>query len=161
MSVAVNKTLLALVLALKDLEDLSEDEKDAFRDAAEQLQLDPDNWQDYEDYLLTVIKANPLLNKLHQTAKSQLDALNGEIPSNLLPTPAELAAAIPTNQIPVTRGKLPVNDGYKSNEINNVAINVFSTANPIETAKKLSIIEKIQTFLPQSPSVVNRLSLLF
>jgi hypothetical protein len=35
MSVAVNKTLLALVLALKDLEDLSEDEKDAFRDAAE------------------------------------------------------------------------------------------------------------------------------
>jgi hypothetical protein len=81
--------------------------------------------------LLTVIKANPLLNKLHQTAKSQLDALNGEIPSNLLPTPAELAAAIPTNQIPVTRGKLPVNDGYKSNEINNVAINVLSTANPI------------------------------
>ncbi|GET35473.1 hypothetical protein MiSe_02150 [Microseira wollei NIES-4236] len=150
MSAAVNKTLLALVLALKDVQDLSEDEKDAFKDAADQLQLDPDNWEDYEDYLLTVVLANSDLNQRYQFAKSQLDALNGEIPSDLLPTPAELAAAIPTNQIPVTRGKLPVNDRYKSNEINNLAINVFSTANPPETAKKLSIIEKIQQFLQQS-----------
>jgi hypothetical protein len=50
------------------------------------------------------------------------------------------------------RGKLPVNDDYKSNEINNVAINVLSTANPVETAKKLSRIEQLQQFLQQSIS---------
>lgn len=172
-AVSVNKTLLAVLLALKDLETpLSEEEQKAFRDVAEQLQMELENskkeqeasrntvdqlqmdsqsWEDCKLDLLTVIEANPSLNQLYQTAKSQLDALNGEeIPSNLLPTPAELDAAIPTNQTPGERGNRPVNDGYKSHEITNMVINVISTANPPETAKKLSRIEQLQQFLQQS-----------
>ena len=152
MAVPDPKTLLALFLALRDLDTLSEDERASLRDTADRLQHDRDNWQDHESDLLTTIQANSQFNLLYQTYKSQLDAVQGEIPSHLLPTQAEVEAVIPTNQSPVTRGKLPVNDGYKSNEINNVAINVLSTANPVETAKKLGRIEQLQQFLEQSIS---------
>lgn len=152
MAVPDTKTLLALFLALKDLDTLSEDERASLRNTADQLQQDCDNWQDHESELLTTIQANSQFNLLYQTYKSQLDAVQGEIPSHLLPTQAEVEAVIPTNQFPITRGKLPVNDGYKSNEINNVAINVLSTANPVEAAKTLSRIEQLQQFLEQSIS---------
>jgi hypothetical protein len=152
MAVPDTKTLLALFLALKELETLSEPERASLRNTADKLHLEPDNWKDHESDLLTTIQANSQFNLLYQTYKSQLDAVKGEIPSHLLPTQAEFEAVIPTNQSPVERGKLPVNDGYKSNEINNVAINVLSTANPVETAKKLSRIEQLQQFLQQSIS---------
>jgi hypothetical protein len=150
MDVAVNKTLLALVLALKDVEDLSKDEQDAFRDAADQLKLEPDHWENHEADLLRVIQANPRLNQLYQTAKSQLDALSSEIPSNLLPTQAELEQAIPTHQPPVTRGFAPVMDDDETHEINNMVINVLTTPNPPETVKKLSRLEQFQQFLNQT-----------
>jgi hypothetical protein len=152
MAVPDTKTLLALFLALKDLDTLSEDERASLRDTAYKLHLEPDSWQEHESDLITTIQANSKFNLLYQTYKFQLDAVQGEIPSHLLPTQAELEQAIPTNQIPVMRGKLPINDDYKSNEINNVAINVLSTANPIETAKKLSRIEQLQQFIQQSIS---------
>ena len=152
MAIPDTKTLLALFLALKDLDTLSEDERASLRNTADQLQQDRDNWQDHESDLLTTIQANSQFNLLYQTYKSQLDAVQAEIPSHLLPTQAEVEAVIPTNQIPVMRGKLPVNDGYKSNEINNVAINVLSTANPVEAAKNLSRLEQLQQFLEQSIS---------
>lgn len=147
MAIPNTKTLLALFLALKDLDALSEGERAFLRDTADKLQLEPDNWQEHESDLLKIIQANSQFNLLYQTYKSQLNAVKGEIPSHLLPTQAEVEAVIPTNQIPVTRGKLPVNDGYKSSEINNVAINVLSTANPVETAKKLDRIEQLKQFL--------------
>jgi len=150
----LQNTLLALLLALKKLETpLSDTEQSALSQAAEQLYANPNAWDLLiEPPLLAMIQANESLNQLYKIAKSQLDALRDEIPSHLLPTQAEFEAVIPTNQSPVKRGKLPVNDGYKSNEINNVAINILSTANPVETAKKLSRIEQLQQFLQQSIS---------
>ena len=152
MSVTINKTLLALVLAIKDIEHLSKDEGNAFRDAAEQLQLEPNNWQEHEADLLRVIQANPSLNQLYQTAKSQLDALSSEIYSNLLPTQAELEQAIPTNQAPTKRGFAPIIEDDESHEINNMVINILTTPNPPETAKKLSRLEQFQQFLKQTIS---------
>ncbi|NET60945.1 MAG: hypothetical protein F6K47_33880 [Symploca sp. SIO2E6] len=152
MSITVNKTLLALVIALKDVEHLSEDERSAFRDAAEQLQLDSNNWQDHEADLLRVIQANPRLNQLYQTAKLQLDAWNRQIPSNLLPTQAELEQAIPTTLTQATRGFAPVIGDNESHEINNMVINILTTPNLPEIAKKLSRLEKLQQFLKESIS---------
>jgi hypothetical protein len=152
MAVPDTKTLLALFLALKDLDTLSEDEQASLRDTAENLHLEPDNWQEHESHLVATFQANSKFNLLYQTYKSQLDAVQGEIPSHLLPTQAEVEAVMTTNPSSVERGKRPINDGYKSNEINNVAINVLSTANPVETAKKLSRIEQLQQFLQQSIS---------
>ena len=152
MSVSVNKTLLALSLALKDLEaPLGEQEQKAFKDAAHQLQLEPDNWENHEPDLLKVIQANSNLNQLYQASKSQLDALSDNIPSNLLPTQAELEQALPTTQEGVTRGFAPVNNDYESHEINNMVISILNTPNPPETVKKLSRLEKLQQFLQQSP----------
>jgi hypothetical protein len=152
MAIPDTKTLLALFLALKDLDTLSEDERASLRDTADNLHFEPDNWQEHESHLLTTFQGNSKFNLLYQTYKSQLDAVEGEIPSHLLPTQSEVEAVMTTNQSPVERGKRPINDGYKSNEINNVAINVLSTANPVETAKKLSRIEQLQQFLQQSIS---------
>jgi hypothetical protein len=152
MAVPKTKTLLALFLALKDLDTLNEHERASLRDTAYKLHLEPDNWQEHESELLTTIQANSRFNFLYQTYKSQLDAVQEEIPSHLLPTQAEVEAVIPQTQSPVERGKLPINDGYKSNEINNVAINILSTANPVETAKELSRIEQLKQFLQQSIS---------
>lgn len=151
MTAPVNKTLLALSLALKDLQaPLSGDEQAAFRNAAEQLKFEPDSWQDYEQDLLKVIQANSTLNQLYQAASSQLDALSSEIPSNLLPTQAELEQALPNTTKVVTRGFAPVNDDYETNEINNIVINILTTSNPPETVKKLSRFEQLQQFLQQS-----------
>jgi hypothetical protein len=151
MTSPVNKTLLALSLALKDLETpLSQDEQAAFQDAAEQLKLEPDSWQDYEQDLLKVIQANRTLSQLYQAIRSQLDALSGEIPSNLLPTQAELEQSLPATTTPTERGYAPVSDDYESNEINNVVINILTTSNPPETVKKLSRFEQLQQFLQQS-----------
>jgi hypothetical protein len=153
MPVPVNKTLLALSLALKDLEaTLSENEQEAFRNTAERLAIDPDNWEDYEPDLLAVIQANPSLNQLYQTARSQLDVLSDKIPSNLLPTQAELEKAIPTVQTPETRGFAPLSDDYESSEINNMVINILATSNPPETAKKLTRLEQLKQFLQQNIS---------
>jgi len=153
MSVAVNKTLLALVLALKDVEDISEAEQNAFQDAAAQLHLEPDNWPDYEADLLKVIQANPSLNQLYQTAKSQLNALNSNIYSNLLPNQAELEQVITTNPTPVERGFAPVIEDDKSHEINNMVIKVLTTSNPQEAAKKLSRLEQFQEFIKKVSTI--------
>jgi hypothetical protein len=58
MAVPDTKTLLALFLALKDLDTLSEDERASLRDTAYKLHLEPDNWQEHESDLLTTIQAN-------------------------------------------------------------------------------------------------------
>lgn len=147
MNVPINKTLLALSLALKDLEaPLSENEQQTFRDAANQLQLDSDHWEDYEPDLLQVIAANPNLNQLYQTAKSQLDALSSEIPSNLLPTQAEIEQVAPIpNTRPQVRAPLQVSPSdLKSNEITNMAIRVLATPNPVKTTKELSRLNRLK-----------------
>jgi hypothetical protein len=152
-AVSVNKTLLALLLALKDLETpLTKEEQDAFRDAAYQLQIDSKDWEEHKPYLVSAIQANPTLNHLYQTALSQLDALSGNIPNDLLPTQAELEHAIPTAQSPETRGFAPITDDLESNEINNMVINVLASHNPTETTKKLNKFEQLQQFIQKNIS---------
>jgi hypothetical protein len=152
-AVPINKTLLALLLALKNLEiPLSNEEQAAFQDAAYQLQLDSQDWEDYKLDLLAVIQANPTLNQLYQNALSQLDAFSGNIPGDLLPTQAELKQVIPTAQAPATRGFAPISDDLDSNEINNMVINILASPNPSETTKKLSRFEQLQQFLQQNIS---------
>ncbi|MBW4499714.1 MAG: hypothetical protein KME57_09130 [Scytonema hyalinum WJT4-NPBG1] len=150
MATSINTTLIALLLALKDLDTpLNENEQETFRNTAEQLQLDPDNWKkDYEPDLLTAIQANPSLNQLYRAAKSQLEALNSSIRLDLLPTQVELEQEIPRNQQPEKRGFAPLSDDYdKSNEINNIVINILANPNPSEAVKKLSRLEQLKQFL--------------
>jgi hypothetical protein len=154
MTIPTNK-LLALLLALRELETpLTTDEQSALTEVAEQLSLNPNAWELFiEPNLLTVIQANPALNQRYQTTLSQLDALEGNIPNDLLPTDAELRQVAPAASQVTTRGFAPVRDDseFDSNEINNMvmAINILATPNPAETTKKLSRFEKLKQFIGQ------------
>lgn len=151
--VAVNKTLLALLLALGELKvPLTEQEQATFNDVADQLHLDPNAWEsDIVPNLLSVLQANSELNQLYLTSKSQLDAVGDTLPRNLLPTPEDLeqAKAVPKTHEMICRGFLPVTKDTEidSAEINNLAINIFSTPKPQETVKQLSRFERLKQFL--------------
>lgn len=137
MDIPMQNTLLALLLALEELEaPLSKDEQSALADVAAQLYLNPKAWKEYsEPYLLKVIQANATLNQLYQSALSQLNAVNGNIPQDLLPTQAELEQVLPPSNEPVARGFVPVSDAQnsESTEITNIAINILATPNQTET----------------------------
>jgi hypothetical protein len=153
-NLTANNTLLALLLALQDLDtSLTEQEQAAFTDISYQLQLDPDAWEsDIAPSLLSVIQVNPNLNQLYQTAKCQLDRVGNILAPDLLPTSAELENIVPATD-PIGRGFAPVTDESESDslEINNVVINILSQPNPSATVKKLSSLDKLKKFL-QKPT---------
>ena len=154
MTLLVNNSLLALLLALTDLQTpLRENEKSVLAEVSEQLSADLDAWKPLiEPSLLSMIQANATLNQLYQTAVSQLEAVDGNIPHNLLPNESELEQALPTSHQIVTRGFAPVSDAedFESNEITNIAISILATNNPTESVRKLSRFEQIKQFLQQS-----------
>jgi hypothetical protein len=146
----MNKTLLALLLALSDLETpLTKQEQDSFRNIANNLELYPEDWEsDIAPSLLELIQNNPNLNQRYQTAKSKLDQVGDTIPSDLIPTLAELEQDVPTTNQPKERGFLPVDDYDDiSSGIINATMKVVQSDNYVETVKELSFIEKIKQSL--------------
>ncbi|MEQ9552313.1 MAG: hypothetical protein RIM23_22210 [Coleofasciculus sp. G3-WIS-01] len=154
-NLTANNTLLALLLALRDLDtSLTEQETAELTDISHRLYLEPETWEsDIAPSLLSIIQVNPNLNQLYQTAKSQLDSVGDCLPPDLLPTLAELEYVTPETE-PRTRGFAPVTDESESDslEINNIAIDILSQPDPSTTAKKLSSLERLKQFL-QKPTV--------
>jgi hypothetical protein len=151
MTAPVKTTLLALLLTLKNLEDpLSPAEEAALNKVGKQLEANPNAWKVIEKGLMNVIEANRSLNQLYQAAKAQLDAVDGNIPSDLLPTKTELEQALPAAS---QREKRPWFEGKpdeKSDAILNIAVNILTTPDPADTTKKLSSLEKLWQFLKKS-----------
>lgn len=153
MATAIPNTLLALLLALKNLEhSLNEDEQEALAKVGQELASNPDDWDFIEDDLMAIIQANDTLNQLYQEAKAKLDALDAPIPSDLLPTDAELEKALPPESEGGKRAYFEGKPDEQSNEILNLVTNVVSTEKPEETAKKLSFLERLSQFLNQPTS---------
>ena len=148
MTAPVKTTLLALLLTLKNLENpLSPAEQTALNKAGKQLKADPDDWEFIESGLMTAVEANPSLNQLYQAAKAQLDAVDGNIPPDLLPTKTELEQVLPAVS---KREKRPWFEGKpdeKSDEILNIAVNILTNPDPADTTKKLNSLEKLWQFL--------------
>lgn len=138
------KTLLAALLALSDLETpLSEDEKSDFRGIAEQLFVEPDNWELVEPALLKLINKTSQLLQLFQNYKSRLDRLEGDIPQ---PTEADLksfSSQDQSNSEIRLRGAPPRQNGdeTKNCELVNIAIRVMES-NPVETAKNTTYLKE-------------------
>jgi hypothetical protein len=89
-------TLLALLLALKDLEDpLSETERAQLYEVGEQLELDPDDWEFIYEGLRSIVTANKSLNQLLQSAQTKLASLDSHTKLQLMPTDRELAELLP------------------------------------------------------------------
>jgi hypothetical protein len=148
MAAPVKTTLLALLLALKNLEvPFSAAEQAALKKVGKQLDADPDDWEFIERGLMKAVEANTSLNQLYQAAKAQLDALEGNIPPDLLPTKAELKQALPAVSQHEKRAYFEGKPDEESNEILNISINILTTSDPIDTTRKLSSLEKLWHFL--------------
>ncbi len=153
MTRAVPNTLLALLLALKNLENpLSKNEREALADVGQQLKLDPNDWEFIEADLMAIIEANYALNQLYQQVKAKLDAVDDPIPSELLPTDAELENALPPESEGGRRAYFEGIPDEQSNEILNITSIIVSTEKPEETTKKLPFLERLWHFL--SPPIL-------
>ena len=148
-------TLLALLLALKQLETpLTTDERAKLKTKGQQLALDPDDWDYIQEGLMAVIQQNPSLDRLFQTAKVQLEAIDGNIPIELFPTEQEKEAELLANQKRelVTFGYREGEPDKTSDEIRDIVIDVLTQAEPTTKAKNLNFIQRIQTHIQKSNS---------
>jgi hypothetical protein len=148
-------TLLALLLALKQLETpLTADERAKLKTKGQQLAIDPDDWDYIQEGLMAIVEQNPSLDRLFQTAKMQLQAIDGNIPIELLPTRQEKEAElfVDDQREPVSRGYFEGEPDRESDEILNTAINVLTKEDSAKTAKKLSFLQRMQNYLQKSNS---------
>lgn len=148
-------TLLALLLALRQLETpLTDKERSKLRTKGQQLAIDPDDWDYIQEGLMAIVAQNPSLNSLYQTAKAQLEAIDGNIPIELLPTQQEKEAELFAGEKrePVTFGYFEGKPERESDEILNTAINVLTKEDSSTTAKKLSFLQRIQAHLQKLKS---------
>jgi hypothetical protein len=148
-------TLLALLLALKQLETpLTADERAKLKTKGQQLAIDPDNWDYIQEGLMAIVEQNPSLDRLFQTAKMQLQAIDGNIPIELLPTPQEKEAElfVDDKREPVSFGYFEGEPDRESDEILTTAINVLTKEDSAKTAKKLSFLQRMQKYLQKSNS---------
>ncbi|MGK7873572.1 MAG: hypothetical protein AB4426_09760 [Xenococcaceae cyanobacterium] len=152
MNTNINKTCLAFLLALSELETpLNKKQKQELADIGEQLRCHPQAWvSSTQPLLLKTIEAHSQLNQRYQFYQSQLDAA-GEISRDLLPTEAEIRQLFPIN-IPLgTKGfeskEEPI--GYDI-QISNVMIGVNRSEEPEEAVKELTFLEKVKQFLVHS-----------
>ena len=155
MNSAVTKTLLALLLALRELATpLSSDEQSVLQDVGQQLEIGPDYWDDIEEQLMAVIAANLALNKLYQHNKNQLDALDHLLPLNLLPSPDDLIAefsARETKEVVTFNGQIKDISYTQVNQLVELTSSILKTENQDHTVKRLSFVlqpisDYIQTY---------------
>lgn len=135
MNSAAIKTLLALLLALRELQDpLSSDERALLQDAGQQLALDPNDWEFIEEGLIAAIASNPTLNRLYQSNKAKIDAL-GQIPRGLLPSLAELQKELfPETKEVITFDGTPKGD-RQQHEVITLTGAILETENQAQSAK--------------------------
>jgi hypothetical protein len=148
MTPSIDTTLLALLIALSNLDKpLSETEQAALNKVGKQLDANPQACDIIEKGLMKVVGANDSLHQQYQAAIALLEAVDGKIPSGLLPTEAELEQLLTVgNKLEKRPYKpKPVEDS-KSQEIFNTSIEVLKSLNPAETTKKLPL-DKLKDFL--------------
>jgi hypothetical protein len=141
-------TLLALLVALDKPElYLNSEEREALRDTAQQLLLDPGDWDFIKEGLMGTIEANSILNSEYHDILSKLQAV-GNIPSQTMPTQNELEAELPSeDEEPESRGYFEGEANKDSDEILNVAINVLNRKEPEKMVKNLSFIKRLKDFI--------------
>ncbi len=150
MNSSVTKTLLALLLALRELKiPLTTDEQAVLQDVGQQLALDPDYWNFIEEELMAMIEANSTLNHLYQYNKAKLDALDGQIPRKLFPNLAELKQELfrETKEVITFDGQTKGDPNSKLNEVVSITSNILLTENQDQTAKQLIFLERISDYV--------------
>ena len=146
-----NKTLLAFLLALTDLDTpLSQAETKTIKEIGDQLDAQPLAWERYtKPKLLEIIAGNPELNQGYQTYYNQLDT-TVDLPPDYLPTTAEIQPVNKPSSSWIMRGHKPKSSptGYDQ-QINNIVIVVSRSEEPEAAVKQLPL-EKLKQFLGTS-----------
>ncbi|NEP54914.1 MAG: hypothetical protein F6K65_41500 [Moorea sp. SIO3C2] len=146
-----NKTLLAFLLALSDLDKrLTEAENKMLAEIGDQLDAHSDEWESHtKPELLKMLAANPELNQHYQIYSSELNT-KVDIPLELLPTTAEIQQFDPTSSVWGMKGYKPTSSptGYDQH-IDNIVIVVSRTEQPEAAVKQLPL-EKLKQFLGTS-----------
>ncbi len=169
MNPSATKTLLALLLALRELKvPLSTDEQIGLQDIGQQLSLlaeHPDYWEDTEEELMALIEANAELNQIYQLNKAKLDALEGLLPLDLLPSPDDLVAefsARETKEVVTFSGQLKDISYTQVNQVVELTSAILTTDTQDQTVKRLSFVlqpisEYIEAHLPRKSSRIAKI----
>ncbi len=142
---SVNNTLLAFLLALKELDSpLTPLEKDEFLRVFQQrlINSSPEVWTHLiQPALQQTLRTNAAFYHRFQDYKSQLDSLDQQLPWDLLPTEATLAHIAPLPKTTLNSFPIPVPqpDNRKTYEISNMVYRVVNTPEPTQTANKLGL----------------------
>jgi len=149
MNSSATKTLLALLLALRELKvPLSTDEQEVLQNVGRQLELDPDYWEEIEEGLMAMIEANAALNHLFQLNKAKLEALDGQIPRELLPSLVELEQELFTETKEVVTFDGSSKDiSSQPNQVISLTSEILKTDNQDQTAKELSFLEGLSDYV--------------
>lgn len=150
MNSAVTKTLLALLLALSELDTpLSSDEQSVLQNVGQQLEIDPDDWDFIKEELMAVIEANSALNQLYQYNRAKLDTFDGQILRELLPSLEDLERELFPDVKEVTTFDGQPNDSIASqpNEAIVLTSVILKTENQDQTAKQVSFLEQVSDYV--------------
>ncbi|MFW9259082.1 CHAT domain-containing protein [Nostoc sp. CALU 546] len=152
MNSSVTKTLLALLLALKELEiPLSKDEQGLLQNVGQQLALASDDWEfiEIEAELTAIIQANLALNHIYQSNKVKLDALDGRIPRELLPSLAYLEKELfgETKEIITFDGQTKGEPNNQPNLVISLTSSILRLSNQDHTVKQLPFIQEISDYV--------------
>ncbi|MBK4730818.1 hypothetical protein JJD41_13225 [Oxynema sp. CENA135] len=147
MAKSANETLLAILLALENLETpLSADEQATLKKTGQRLTMHPKKWESATQKLLEAFESNASFQQCYQAALTQLENFQGNIPPELLPTEEELQQALPSEGKVVKRAYFEGQPDRVSNEILNVVTNVLKTSDPEIPLGKLSLSQRILAF---------------
>lgn len=136
----LTKTLLAFLLALRELETpLSADEQAVLQDVGQQLAIAPDYWDLIKEGLMAAIKANSALNHLYQYNKAKLDTLDGQIPRGLLPSLAELEQELFPQAKEIETRDGQIKGDRQPNKVIDLTSTILKTENQDQTAKVSSL----------------------
>jgi hypothetical protein len=150
MNTHVSTTLLALLLALRDLQiPLNAHEQSLLQDVGQQLVIDPDYWEFIEQELMAIIKANTALNNLYQIYKAKLDNLDVRLLRGILSNLAELEQElfIQTKEVVTFNGSSKDGAESENSLLINAASRILLGENQDQIAKELNSLEKESEYL--------------
>ncbi|MBD2341635.1 CHAT domain-containing protein [Calothrix sp. FACHB-156] len=150
MNSSITKTLLALLLTLRELTvPLSADEQELLQNIGQQLDLDPDDWDFINQELIAMIGANSALNHIYQDNKVKLDALDGRIPREFLPSLADLHKQLfgETKEIITFDGQPRGEPTNQANPVISLTSSILLTENQDSTVKQLPFIQEISDYV--------------
>ncbi len=150
MNFSINKTLIALLLAIKELQTpLTKDEQAILQNVGQQLDPDLDYWDDIEEQITALIEGNYSLYQIFQAKIRKLEGLEGRIPKEFLPNFAEFKKELFGEPKEIVTFDGSTNGEYydRSTQLINITSTILQTENQDQTTKQLVFLEQISQYV--------------